>query len=133
MPGDVFVGGLNIGLREGGSAWTERARCSPGIPCTRERAGKCRMDTIWNGGTLATAGDLVFQGTADGYFSAYDAATGERLWRFNAGLGIIAAPISYSVGGKQYVSVLVGYGGVRRHRQRPDECGLEVSGAPPRC
>lgn len=66
---------------------------------------------FWNGGTLATAGNLVFQGAADGYFSAYDAATGKVLWRFNAGLGIISAPISYSVGGTQYVSVLVGYGG----------------------
>jgi len=68
------------------------------------------QESPWNGGTLATAGGLVFQGTADGYLSAYDAATGERLWRFYAGLGIIAAPMSYSAGGKQYVSVLVGYG-----------------------
>jgi quinohemoprotein ethanol dehydrogenase len=69
------------------------------------------LDTIWNGGTLATGGGLVFQGTADGYFSAYDAALGQQLWRFNAGLGINAAPISYSIRGQQYVSVLVGYGG----------------------
>jgi quinohemoprotein ethanol dehydrogenase len=66
---------------------------------------------FWNGGTLATGGDLVFQGTADGYVTAYDALSGKALWRFNAGLGIISAPISYSVGGVQYVSVLVGYGG----------------------
>lgn len=66
---------------------------------------------MWNGGTLATGGGLVFQGTADGTFNAYDATTGERLWQFNAGLGIIAAPISYAVNGTQYVSVLVGYGG----------------------
>src|SRR5262249_40578067 len=39
------------------------------------------------------------------------ATTGKRLWQFNAGLGIIGAPISYSAGGTQYVSVLVGYGG----------------------
>ena len=42
---------------------------------------------------------------------AYDAATGRRLWSFNAGLGIVAAPMSYAVGGSQYVSILVGYGG----------------------
>jgi len=68
--------------------------------------------TIWNGGTLATAGGLVFQGTADGYFTAYDASSGKAVWRFNAGLGIIAAPISYEVAGKQYVSLLAGYGGM---------------------
>jgi quinohemoprotein ethanol dehydrogenase len=66
---------------------------------------------LWNGGTLATAGGLVFQGTADGWFNAYNAADGKSLWRFNAGLGIISAPMSFSAGGKQYVSVLVGYGG----------------------
>lgn len=67
--------------------------------------------TLWNGGTLATAGDLVFQGTADGKFSAYDAKNGKVLWKFNAGLGIVSDPITFSVGGKQYVSILVGYGG----------------------
>jgi quinohemoprotein ethanol dehydrogenase len=67
--------------------------------------------TFWNGGTLATGGGLVFQGTADGYLNAYDALSGKALWRFNTGLGIISAPISYSVGNIQYVSVLVGYGG----------------------
>jgi quinohemoprotein ethanol dehydrogenase len=66
---------------------------------------------LWNGGTLATAGNLVFQGTADGWFTAYDARDGKQVWRFDAGLGIIAAPMSFSAGGKQYVSVLVGYGG----------------------
>ena len=66
---------------------------------------------LWNGGTLATAGGLVFQGTADGSFNAYGAADGKPLWSFSAGLGIISAPMSFSAGGKQYVSVLVGYGG----------------------
>jgi quinohemoprotein ethanol dehydrogenase len=65
---------------------------------------------FWNGGVLSTAGGLVFQGTADGFFSAYNALSGKRLWQFDAGLGIISGPISYSVDGQQYVSVLVGYG-----------------------
>src|ERR1700730_6352971 len=80
-------------------------------PIRQHQAWRVPLDTIWNGGTLATSGNLVFQGTADGYFSAYDAATGRHLWRFYAGLGINAAPISYSAGGQQYISVLVGYGG----------------------
>lgn len=69
-------------------------------------------DSLWNGGTMTTAGNLVFQGTGRGQFVAYGAATGEKLWSFDAGLGIIGAPISYDVEGQQYISVLVGYGGV---------------------
>jgi quinohemoprotein ethanol dehydrogenase len=80
-------------------------------PVRQKQAWKVRHDHLWNGGTLATAGDLVFQGTADGWFSAYDARNGERLWRFDAGLGIIAAPMSFSAKGRQYVAVLVGWGG----------------------
>ena len=80
-------------------------------PVAQEERWRVLQDTLWNGGTLATAGGLVFQGTGDGTFSAHHASTGERLWSFDAGLGIIAAPMSYSVAGKQYVSVLVGYGG----------------------
>ncbi|MBU6268353.1 MAG: PQQ-dependent dehydrogenase, methanol/ethanol family [Sphingomonadales bacterium] len=66
---------------------------------------------FWNGGVLATAGGLVFQGAADGWLTGYDARSGKALWRFDAGLGIVAPPITYSVGGVQYLSVLVGYGG----------------------
>ena len=68
-------------------------------------------DSFWNGGATTTAGNLVFQGTGRGKFVAYKASTGEKLWSFDAGLGIIATPISYSVDGVQYISVLVGYGG----------------------
>jgi quinohemoprotein ethanol dehydrogenase len=80
-------------------------------PVAQKEAWRIRHDHLWNGGTLTTAGNLVFQGTADGWFNAYSGKTGERLWRFNAGLGIIAAPMSYAIGDKQYVSILVGYGG----------------------
>jgi quinohemoprotein ethanol dehydrogenase len=65
----------------------------------------------WNGGVLATAGNLVFQGGADGHFSAYAADSGNKLWSFYAGLGISAAPISYAVNGTQYIAILVGWGG----------------------
>jgi quinohemoprotein ethanol dehydrogenase len=80
-------------------------------PVQKKVAWRAQHDWIWNGGTMATAGDLVFQGTADGAFAAYDAVTGKRLWQFNAGLGIIGAPSTYVAHGKQYVSILVGYGG----------------------
>ena len=66
----------------------------------------------WNGGTLATAGGLVFQGTADGRLVAYDAAHGDKLWDASLGNGVVAAPMTYEVDGKQYVSIAVGWGGV---------------------
>ena len=59
-------------------------------------------------GALTTAGNLVFIGLPDGTFSAHDARTLQELWSFNAGTGINAPPISYSVNGKQYIAVLAG-------------------------
>jgi quinohemoprotein ethanol dehydrogenase len=110
-PGGVSIAGISMD-------WTRNTEPADGKgallawdPVYQTLRWKVQHDTLWNGGTLATAGNLVFQGAADGYFSAYDASSGKRLWQFDAGLGIIAGPMSYSMGGKQYVSVLVGYGG----------------------
>src|SRR5690606_17583453 len=65
----------------------------------------------WNAGVLTTD-DLVFQGNAEGEFSAYDALTGDKLWSYPLQTGIIAPPITYEVDGIQYISILVGWGGV---------------------
>jgi len=65
----------------------------------------------WNGGTLATAGGLVFQGTADGRLAAYDAASGGKLWDAPLGAGVVAAPMTYEIDGRQYVSIAAGWGG----------------------
>ncbi len=92
-------------------------------PAAQRARWSVQHDFLWNGGTLATAGDVVFQGTADGWFNAYSARSGARLWRFNAGLGIIAAPMSYSVDGRQYVSVLVGWGGTTAAMSRVMDVG----------
>ncbi|MES2422823.1 MAG: PQQ-dependent dehydrogenase, methanol/ethanol family [Pseudomonadota bacterium] len=72
----------------------------------------------WNGGTVTTAGNLVFQGTADGRIVAYNAKTGEQLWESPTGTGVVAAPITFEVDGKQYVSIAVGWGGVFGLSQR---------------
>jgi len=66
----------------------------------------------WNGGTLVTGGNLVFQGTAAGEFLAFRASDGERLWSFPAQTGIIAAPMTYAIDGRQYVTVMAGWGGI---------------------
>jgi quinohemoprotein ethanol dehydrogenase len=65
-----------------------------------------------NGGTVSTAGNLVFQGRADGQFVAYAADTGKTLWSFDAQTGIVSQPITYRIAGQQYVTVVVGFGGL---------------------
>ena len=60
------------------------------------------------GGVLATAGGLVFSGEGNGDFAAFDAATGAQLWRFNCGAGVNAPPITYRLGGKDYIAVAAG-------------------------
>jgi len=60
------------------------------------------------GGVLATAGNLVFNGEANGWFKAFDATNGKELWKFNAGAGVNAPAVSYMVNGKQYIAVAAG-------------------------
>jgi alcohol dehydrogenase (cytochrome c)/quinohemoprotein ethanol dehydrogenase len=64
-----------------------------------------------NGGVLATAGNLVFQGTYSGEFSAYRADNGTRLWSTQVQTSVLAGPVSYTVDGEQYIAVAVGTGG----------------------
>ena len=68
-------------------------------------------NAFWNGGVLTTRGNLVFQGLSTGEFVAYDASDGKQMWQFSTQMGIVGAPISYAISGKQYVAILAGYGG----------------------
>jgi PQQ-dependent dehydrogenase (methanol/ethanol family) len=79
----------------------------------RERKEVWRFDQsgYWNGGLLSTAGGLVFGGTADGNFRAFNASTGEVLWEVTSQTGILAAPVTYAIDGEQYVAVAAGWGG----------------------
>ena len=81
-------------------------------PMAQREVWRAQYGLPWNGGTLATGGNLVFQGTADGRFIAYRASDGAKLWEAPAGTGVIAAPITYQVDGVQYVTVMAGWGGV---------------------
>jgi alcohol dehydrogenase (cytochrome c) len=60
---------------------------------------------------LTTGGNLVFAGEPNGRFNAFDARTGELIWTFNTGAGNHGNPVTYSVNGKQYIGVPVGWGG----------------------
>mgnify|MGYP001457115187 FL=1 len=77
----------------------------------RRAAWRVSLPVSQSGGVLATAGNLVFQGRADGIFTAYRATDGSKLWEFNAGTGIMAPPVTYLAGGKQYLTLMVGWGG----------------------
>jgi quinohemoprotein ethanol dehydrogenase len=80
-------------------------------PVAQKQVWSVRHGSLQNGGVLATAGGLIFEGTGAGTFEARDAANGKLLWSFAGDDGIIAAPISYEIDGVQYVAVLSGYGG----------------------
>jgi quinohemoprotein ethanol dehydrogenase len=80
-------------------------------PVKQEAVWRAKYPVLDGAGVLATAGNLIFQGRADGIFAAYRATDGEPLWRFDAATGIMAPPVTYTVGGVQYVTVLAGWGG----------------------
>jgi quinohemoprotein ethanol dehydrogenase len=81
-------------------------------PIQQKQAWAVERPGPWNGGTLATAGNLVLEGTAAGRFEAYRADTGEKVWSFDAQTGVMAGPVTYTVNGEQYIAVLAGWGGV---------------------
>jgi quinohemoprotein ethanol dehydrogenase len=79
-------------------------------PIEQKEVWSVRQVSNWNGGVLSTR-DLVFQGDAKGIFKAFDAGSGKKLWSYDLGTGIMAAPNTYMVDGVQYVSIAVGWGG----------------------
>jgi quinohemoprotein ethanol dehydrogenase len=80
-------------------------------PVAQKEVWRAPRPVYWNGGTLATAGNLVFQGTALGQFEAYTADAGEQRWSYDVQSGVIAAPMSFEMDGEQYVALMAGWGG----------------------
>jgi PQQ-dependent dehydrogenase (methanol/ethanol family) len=109
IAGTPFVGAdLKMYAGPGG----HRGELSAWDPMAGKKAWSVKENfPVWSG-TVATAGDVVFYGTMEGWFKAVDAKTGAPLWQFKTGSGIIGQPISYrGPDGKQYVAVLSGVGG----------------------
>ncbi len=119
--GDAGVDKANFNPKEGTPEFTGMALGSGDVPPEAGRSVLKAWDPIakkivWqvetpgvsNGGALATAGDLIFQGLADGTFHAYSAKDGKDLWSYFAGVAATGVPITYSVNGKQYVTVTAG-------------------------
>jgi quinohemoprotein ethanol dehydrogenase len=90
-------------------------------PVAQRAAWSVSYPVLEGGGALATAGNLVFQGRADGILAAYRATDGNELWHFDAGTGIVAPPMTYLLDGIQYISVVAGWGG-----GGPDRVGGKV-------
>jgi len=74
-------------------------------PVAQKEVWRAARPSIQSGGVLSTAGNLVFQGDMDGQFRAHDARTGRELWSFDGQNAILAAPVTYAVNGRQYVTV----------------------------
>lgn len=77
-------------------------------PAKQRAAWQIPTPGPFNGGSLATGGDLVFHGQADGYINGFDAASGRKLWSFYAASAALGSPISFAAGGKQYIAIVVG-------------------------
>ena len=80
-------------------------------PATSSQAWRIPQGGPWNGGVLATAGNLLFAGAVDGRFVAYRATDGQALWSMPINTGAVAGPISYAVDGEQYIAVSAGWAG----------------------
>ncbi|MFM5953450.1 MAG: PQQ-dependent dehydrogenase, methanol/ethanol family [Novosphingobium sp.] len=111
MDGALTATPADKAVREGARAATTGALIA-WDPAKQAEAWRVPYVGPWNGGTLSTAGNLVFQGNADGLFQAFTADKGQKLWSFDAQTGVIAAPMTYMIDGEQYVAIMVGWGGV---------------------
>ncbi|HUI58757.1 MAG TPA: PQQ-dependent dehydrogenase, methanol/ethanol family, partial [Steroidobacteraceae bacterium] len=88
-----------------------KGRLSAWDPVAQREVWRVDYSHPWNGGVLATAGNLVFQGNSMGDFAAFEADAGKRVWSTQTHTGILAPPVSYEIGGRQYIAVESGWGG----------------------
>ena len=105
VEGDRFIGGGQIQFQPI-EEYTSAVRALD--PRTGELRWEYPVQPHTWAGVLATAGDLVFGGSVDGYFYALDAETGRELWHVAVGAQVRASPISYAVDGQQYVTIAAG-------------------------
>ncbi len=103
MPADKAIRAQFAGITKGALiAWD---------PIAQKERWRVQHQGPWNGGVLATGGNLVFQGNAAGEFAAYNTSDGKKLWSFAAQTGVVAPAATYTIKGEQYVAVLAGWGG----------------------
>ncbi|MDB6105834.1 MAG: luh [Gammaproteobacteria bacterium] len=110
----ALVGGMEFDMYYGSAGdpkWTSRGELIAWDPITQTARWRVKRSIPLNGGVLSTAGNLVFQGTAEGTFDAFAADTGKPLWSFNAHGAIQAAPTTVQIDGEQLVLVAAGNAG----------------------
>ena len=103
MSSRVGKSGMDEGKPRPGSA----DRCFP-VCSTRLRYRFDQVADVTDAGILTTQSNLLFSGGREGYFVALDARNGELLWKASVGGAVTSGPMSYSVGGRQYVAVTAG-------------------------
>jgi PQQ-dependent dehydrogenase (methanol/ethanol family) len=109
IAGTPFVG-ANVRMYAGPGGY--RGELIAWDPVARRKVWSIKEQFPAWSGVVVTAADIAFYGTMDGWFKAVDAKTGELLWRFKTGSGIVGQPITYrGPDGRQYVAVLAGVGG----------------------
>ncbi len=102
--GKLWLGGAFVAI-PGEKQWGNVAAVSPD---TGKMMWEARTEQPMIGGTMTTAGGVVFAGEANGAFNAYDAKSGQKVWTFQAGAGVNSAPMAFEVDGKPYVAVAAG-------------------------
>ena len=115
-PGQRYMGGLprasNAGGRGPRNTPVEESAYGSVLaidPKTGQKKWEFKMTDVTDSGLLTTASDLLFTGGREGYFYALDARNGTELWRASLGGSVEAAPMTYSVDGKQYISIAAGH------------------------
>jgi alcohol dehydrogenase (cytochrome c) len=109
-PSERVEGKYNLGLSE--ADWNKGYGQLVGFDASSgQKLWTVKAPSPFTSGVLTTGGDLAFAGTPEGDFKAYDIKTGEELWSYQTGSGIVGSPITYTVNGKQYVAIPSGWGG----------------------
>jgi quinohemoprotein ethanol dehydrogenase len=102
--------GWNLGVDVAGTPEPKKGYLLAWDPVNQKEVWRVDHRGPWNGGAVATGGNLVAQGDAAGYFNVYRADTGEKLWSMFAQSAIMGGPVTYEVDGEQYIAVLSGWG-----------------------
>jgi alcohol dehydrogenase (cytochrome c) len=103
-------GKYNLGIAE--ADWIKGYGQLVGFDVTTgEKVWTVKAPSPFTSGVMTTGGGLAFAGTPEGEFKAFDIRTGEELWSYQTGSGMVGSPVSFSIGGKQYIAVPSGWGG----------------------